>query len=98
MTDDKKPLASLRRLRAVLALRATTLADVAKKTGCTPSHLRAVVLGHRLPSMKLRLKLERELRPDEWLFARGETDVLRDATAGITSTTNNRIARRSSTR
>lgn len=79
MTDSTAPLASLRRLRAVLALRGTTLSSLAKKIGCTPSHLRVVVLGRREVSPALRTKLEREIRPDEWNFARGETDVLRDA-------------------
>lgn len=79
MTDSAAPLASLPRLRAVLALRGTTLSSLAKKIGCTPSHLRVVVLGRREVSPALRTKLERALRPDEWNFARGETDVLRDA-------------------
>lgn len=78
MTDSTTPLASLRRLRAVLALRGTTLSNLAHKIGCTPSHLRVVVLGRREVSPALRTKLERELRPDEWRFARGEADVLRD--------------------
>lgn len=107
MTDSTAPLASLRRLRAVLALRGTTLSSspsadadpvfekrrigpadsatyvellssLAEKIGCTPSHLRVVVLGRREASPALRTKLEQELRPDEWGFARGETDVLRD--------------------
>jgi len=78
MTDSTTPLASLRRLRAVLALRGTTLSSLAKKIGCTPSHLRVVVLGRRDASPALRTKLERALRPDEWNFARGETDVLCD--------------------
>lgn len=82
MTDDNTPIASLRRLRAVLALRETTLADVAKRIGCTPSHLRVVVLGRREPSARLRSKLQRELRRDEWSFARGETDVLQDRLGG----------------
>jgi transcriptional regulator with XRE-family HTH domain len=79
MTDSTTPLASLWRLRAVLALRGMTLSNLAHRVGCTPSHLRVVVLGRRGVSPALRTKLERELRPDEWNFARGETDVLRDA-------------------
>ncbi|HET9623469.1 MAG TPA: helix-turn-helix transcriptional regulator [Kofleriaceae bacterium] len=78
MADYATPLASLRRLRAVLALRGTTLSSLAKKIGCTPSHLRVVVLGRRAVSPALRTKLEREVRPDEWRFALGEADVLRD--------------------
>jgi len=78
MADHATPLASLRRLRAVLALRGTTLSSLAKNIGCTPSHLRVVVLGRREVSPALRTKLERELRPDERRFARGEADVLRD--------------------
>lgn len=78
MADHATSLASLRRLRAVLALRGTTLSSLAKKIGCTPSHLRVVVLGRRAVSPALRTKLEREIRPDEWRFARGEADVLRD--------------------
>ena len=78
MADHATPLASLRRLRAVLAVRGTTLSSLAKKIGCTPSHLRVVVLGRREVSLALLTKLERELRPSEWRFARGEADVLRD--------------------
>lgn len=95
MTDDREPLASLRRLRAVLALRETTLAEVAKKIGCTPSHLRVVVLGRREPSARLRSKLQRELRGDEWSFARGDTDVLQDKSV---SELGNRSSRQSPAR
>lgn len=83
MADHATPLASLRRLRAVLALRTTTLSSLAKKIGCTPSHLRVVVLGRRAVSPALRTKLEREVRPDEWRFARGEADLLRDVSDDI---------------
>lgn len=75
MTDNTAPL---RRLRAVLALRETTLVAIAKRVGCTPSHLRFVLIGARAPSAPLRSKLERELRDDEWQFVRSETDVLHD--------------------
>jgi len=56
----------------------STKSGQAHKVGCTPSHLRVVVLGRREASPALRAKLERELRPDEWRFARSEADVLRD--------------------
>ena len=78
MTDHTIRNVSFRRLRAVLALRETTLAEVAKKIDCTPSHLRFVLLEQRASSAALRAKLLRELRDDEWQFVRGEVDVLRD--------------------
>lgn len=81
MTDRKTLTALRRRLRAVLALHETTVAAIAKRAGCTPSHARFVFEGERQPSAALRLKLEAELRSDEWSFVRGEVDVLRDGNA-----------------
>lgn len=78
MTDNPKPLASLRRLRAVLALRGTTVAAVAKAIGVTPSHLRVVLLGRREASASLRSRLIGELRSEEWDFAIGNALVLQD--------------------
>ena len=80
MTDDIIRNVSFRRLRAVLALHETTLAVLAKKNGCTPSHLRFVMLGQRASSAALRAKLQRELSDDEWQFVRCEVDVLRGDT------------------
>jgi hypothetical protein len=84
MADDIIRNVSFRRLRAVLALHETTLAVVAKKNGCTPSHLRFVMLGQRASSAALRAKLQRELSDHEWQFVRCEVDVLRDQPLNIT--------------
>ena len=81
MTDNKTLFCSLRRLRAVLALHDTTVVAIAKRVGCTPSHVRFVLVGSRHPSAALRSKLEAELRSDEWSFVRGDVDVLRDDNA-----------------
>jgi hypothetical protein len=83
MTDEKIRNVCFRRLRAVLALRETTLLETAKRVGCTPSHLRFVLIGARLPSAALRSKLERELRAADWAFARGQVDMLCDEDRGV---------------
>ena len=78
MTDNRSPPADVRRVRAVLALRSSSASDLAGWLGCTPSHLRLVLLGLRDVSRSLWTKLERALLKDEWRFVRGATDVLRD--------------------
>jgi transcriptional regulator with XRE-family HTH domain len=83
MTDKATPFPSqsLRRLRAVLALRGTTVAPTASKLGVTPSHFRVVLLGEREGSIALQSRLEAALTADEWAFVTGRVDVLTDVHA-----------------
>lgn len=78
VTDNCVPRVSFRRLRAVLALRGQTLTDMATSVECTLSHVRVVLRGTRQPSQALRERLEHVLTQEEWSFARGEVDTLRD--------------------
>jgi transcriptional regulator with XRE-family HTH domain len=69
--------ASLRRLRAVLALRDLSIVEFAETLGISDSHLRLVVLRERKPSPRLLRALVEALGAQAWTFVCGAEDVLR---------------------
>ncbi|HEX2573697.1 MAG TPA: hypothetical protein VH877_29370 [Polyangia bacterium] len=77
MTFDRSasPVA-VRRLRAVLALRDQSIIGLARRLAVSDCHLRAVVLGARQPSSRLRDALVAELGEGPWAFVCGAVDVL----------------------
>jgi transcriptional regulator with XRE-family HTH domain len=76
MTNRRPSPATLRRLSAVLALRGTTVSQLATKLGISDSHLRAVVIGERRGSERLLTALQDDLGSADWQFVRGLVDVV----------------------
>jgi transcriptional regulator with XRE-family HTH domain len=68
--------AALRRLTAAAALTGLTITKLAERCRVTDVHLRAVVLGERMPSARLLDAIRRELGMEGWAFVRGLTDTL----------------------
>ncbi len=76
MLDRRTSTVALRRLRAVLCLRGETILGLARRLSVSDAHLRAVMLGERCASARLREALVAELGRRAWAFVRGSVNVL----------------------
>jgi hypothetical protein len=67
-----------RRFNAVLAFRGLNDLQFARLVGCSNVHLRAVVLGERIPSARLAKAIRTQLG-EHWAFVMGKSTCLRDS-------------------
>ena len=72
------PTIHFHRLRAALALRASSIEAIARTANVTSRHIWFVVARQRRPSARLLDAMRREVGEAGWAFATGQTDILRD--------------------
>ena len=78
MEQNDLPTIHFHRLRAALALRASSIEAIARTANVTSRHVWFVVARQRRPSARLLDAMRSEVGEAGWLFATGQTDLLRD--------------------
>ena len=78
MEQNDLPTIHFHRLRAALALRASSIEAIARTANVTSRHVWFVVARQRRPSARLLDAMRSEVGEAGWLFVTGQTDTLRD--------------------
>jgi len=77
-TTNNLPTFHFHRVRAALALRASSIEAISRAADVTSRHVWFVVARQRRPSARLLQCIRSALGESGWLFATGQTDTLRD--------------------